>query len=251
MKPDQLRNNNKNIFLKIFLIGLVSIVIALIGYYIVVVNLFPAFSLSASGEVNWNLLEGFASVLSLALLTGGFTFALTEYINTENAKLAEKLAEDREKAKLSYDIYKAIFDKLTDPEQEEARRWILSNVTIKKDDEDIAVWYKQTHAKIMKTTRGNKDGLPEGQEAVKITLNCFDYIGFIAVHYWDIEDDSLDWISAPIAKVWRRIGPYVEHVRTLRGSNEYYISAEYIGRLCIKWRQDKGLPDEKYVKETP
>jgi hypothetical protein len=250
MKPDQPRNNNKNIFLKIFLIGLGSIVIALIGY-VIIVNLFPAFSRNASGEVNWNLLEGFASVLSLALLAGGLTFALTEYVNTENTKLAEKLAEDREKAKLSYDIYKAIFDKLTNPEQEAARRWILSNITIKGDDEDISVWYKQTHAKIMKITEGNKDSLPEGQEAVKMTLNCFDYIGYIADHYWDIEDDSLDWISAPIAKVWRRIGPYVEHVRTLRGSNEYYISAEYIGRLCVKWRQDKGLPDEKYMKETP
>ena len=91
MKSEQPRNNNKNIFLKIFLIGLVSIVIALIGYYVVIVNLFPAFSRNASGEVNWNLLEGFASVLSLALLAGGLTFALTEYVNTENAKLAEKL----------------------------------------------------------------------------------------------------------------------------------------------------------------
>jgi hypothetical protein len=243
MKPEQPRNNNQNILRKLMLIGLGSIVIALLGYFLIV-NLFPSFSRNASGEVNWNLLEGFASVLSLALLAGGLTFALTEYISTENAKQTEK-------AKLSYDIYKAIFDKLTAPEQEAARRWILSNITIKKDDEDITVWYKQTHAKIMKTTRGNKDGLPDGQEAVKITLNCFDYIGFIAVHYWDIEDDSLDWISAPIVKVWRRIGPYVEHVRTLRSSNEYYISAEHIGRLCIKWRQDKGLPDEKYVKETP
>ena len=121
MKPEQPRSNNQNIFLKIFLIGLGSIVIALMGY-VVIANLLPAFSRNVSGEVNWNLLEGFASVLSLALLAGGLTFALTEYINTENAKLAEKLVEDREKAKLSYDIYKAIFDKLTDPEQEAARQ---------------------------------------------------------------------------------------------------------------------------------
>ena len=250
MKSEQPRNNNKNIFLKISLIGLGSIVIALMGY-VVIMNLLPAFSRNVSGEVNWNLLEGFASVLSLVLLAGGLTFALTEYVNTENAKLAEKLVEDREKTKLSYDIYKAIFDKLTDPEQEAARRWILSNITIKRDDEDISAWYEQTYAKIMKREKGNKDGLPEGQKAVKMTLNCFDYIGFIANQYWDIEDDSLDWISAPIAKIWRRLGPHVTHVRTLRGSRDYYTSAESIGKLCIKWRQDKGLPDEEYAKETP
>ena len=33
------------------------------------------------------------------------------------------------------------------------------------------------------------DGPPEGQRAVKMTLNLLDYIGFIAKNYWDIEDD--------------------------------------------------------------
>ena len=92
--------------------------------------------------------------------------------------------------------------------------------------------------------------LPEGQKALKLTLNCFDYIGFIANHYWEIEADSLDWISAPIAKVWRRIGPYVLHIRTLRETTDYYLSAEYIGNLCVQWRQKKGLDDERYVKRS-
>jgi len=102
----------------------------------------------------------------------------------------------------------------------------------------------------MKGARRSADRLPEGQQAVKLTLNCFDYIGFIAKHYWDIEEDSLDWISAPIAKVWRRIGPYVLHVRTLRDTTDYYLFAEYIGNLCVEWRANKGLPDEEYVAKT-
>lgn len=179
----------------------------------------------------------------MSLIAGGFTFALAEYIDAEKAKQAEK-------SKLSYDIYNAIFDKLTDPTQESARRWILENINIKGNDEDIASWYKRTNEKIMKKTARSKDGLPEGQNALKLTLNCFDYIGFIASHYWETEKDSLDWISAPIAKVWRRVGPYVLHVRTLRKTTDYYLSAEYVGDLCVQWRKAKGLPDEEIAKNT-
>lgn len=243
MSNNRSPNTNRNIFLNLTIIGLGSIVIG-VAVYLSIVNFFPAYSLKVAGEVDWGLLEGFASAVSLALLIGGVSFAVTEYISTEHAKRAEK-------NKLSYDIYKDIFDKLTDPEQEAARRWILLNIDIKKDDDDLAAWYKQTHAKITKTSRGNKDNLPEGQKAVKITLNCFDYIGFVADHYWEIEDDSLDWISAPIAKVWRRIGPYVTHVRDLRDTTDYYVSAEYIGKVCIERRKSKGLPDETIAKETP
>ncbi len=250
MKTNQLSNNNWKTFGKFFL----SIVIAFMFgslSYIVIMGAFPNFSLRYSGEENWNLLEGYASVISLALLLGGLAFAFVEYTEKENAKQHEKLVEEREKVKLSYDIYKAIFEKLTAPEQEAARRWILSNISIKKDGEELAAWYEQTHARILLSENGVEGGIPEGQRSVKLTLNCFDYIGFIANHYWDVEEDSLDWISPPIAKVWRRIGPYIKHVRTLRGSKDYYVSAEYIGNLCIKWRQDKGLPDEEYVEKTP
>ena len=229
--------NPKNIFWKLILLIAVSILIGIFVYFVIIIFAFPAFS------SDWSHLEGFANVISLALLVGGLTFALTEYINTEKAKEADK-------AKLSYEIYKAIFEKLTDPEQEAARRWILSNIDIKKEDEDIAAWYKRTSTKVMRAARDNTSNLPEGQKAVKLTLNCFDYIGFIANHYWEIEADSLDWISAPIAKVWRRIGPYVLHIRTLRETTDYYLSAEYIGNLCVQWRQKKGLDDERYVKRS-
>jgi len=243
MSNNQSLNTDRTIFIKLALIGFGSIVIG-VAVYLLIVAFFPAYSLKVTGELDWGLLEGFASLISLAVLVGGVSFVVTEYISAEHAKRAEK-------NKLSYDIYKDIFEKLTHPEQEAARRWILLNIDIKKDEEDIAAWYKRTHIKISKTPRGNKDSLPEGQSAVKITLNCFDYIGFVADHYWELEDDSLDWISAPIAKVWRRIGPYVTHIRELRNTTDYYVSAEYIGRLCIERRKSKGLPDETIAKETP
>ena len=235
MKSKSLPNKSRNIVRKLLLIILISILIGAVVYYAIILWAFPAFS------EDWHLLEGFTSVISLALLAGGLTFAVTEYTSKEDA-------EQRENAKLSYDIYKAIFDKLTDPEQEAARRWILTNITIKQDDEDIAAWYNKTHAIIMKG--GRKNEMPEGQKAVKLTLNCFDYIGFIALHYWKIEADSLDWISAPIAKVWRRLGPYVEQVRILRNTTDFYTSAEHVGKLCITWRNEKGMDDEKITKNT-
>jgi hypothetical protein len=251
MRPSPPQNTFRNIFRKLIIFGFVALISILVGYLIIIKWWFPGFSQSVSGMNDWNLLEGFASVISLSLLGGGLIFAITEYINREDAKQAEKLAEEREKAKLSFEIYKAIYDKLTDPKQEAARRWLLSNITIKKDNEDLETWYEQTHTKIMSGETENIIGLPEGQNAIKMTLNCLDYIGFIASHYWEVEKDTLDWISAPVAKVWRRIGPYVLHVRTLRDTTDYYLSAEYIGDLCLKWRQEKGLPDEKFVARTP
>ncbi len=154
MRNNQPNNDNRNTIRKLFIIVLASIVFGFGVYFSIVLWAFPVFSVNISGVTDWNMLEGFASVLSLSLLAGGLIFAVTEYINTENTKQHEKLVEDREKAKLSYDIYKAIFDKLTDPEQEAARRWILSNISIKKDDEDIAAWYEKTHKKI--TSGGTK-----------------------------------------------------------------------------------------------
>lgn len=238
MKSRNSTSINLSIGWKLLLLILASIIIGALVYFGIIAIAFPAFS------KDWNLLEGFASVLSLALLAGGLAFALTEYIGSEKAKEAEK-------AKLSYEIYNAIYAKLTDPEQEAARRWILSNINIKGDDEDITTWYEQANAKIMEASKDNAGELPEGQKAVKLALNCFDYIGFIASHYWDIEDDSLDWISAPIAKIWRRIGPYVLHVRALRKTTDYYLFAETVGDLCVAWRQKKGLPDEVYAAKTP
>ena len=213
--------------------------------YFVILRWFRAFAGGISGALeDWSLLDGFVGAVSVALLVGGLTYTVLDRIRAE-------YAEEREKTKLSYDIYQAIFEKLTDPEQEAARRWILANIKIKKDVEDIESWYQRTHARIMERDGGNQGDLPEGQKYVKQTLNCLDYIGFIANHYWDIGEDSLDWLSPPVAKVWRRLGPYVRHVRTLRGALDYYVPAEYIGNLCIQWRQDKGFPDEEYVEKTP
>ena len=100
-----------------------ALVFSVLGYFLLIWA-FPYFSSTYLGTVDWNMLGSFVSVVTLALFAGGLAFALAEYADKENASR-------REKAKLSYDIYRAIFDKLTAPENEAARRWILANIRIK------------------------------------------------------------------------------------------------------------------------
>ena len=237
------KKSTPNIYRKFGSLTLLTIFFTIIGYAITM-RLFQIYSFNISGKQNWDLLGGFVSVLTLSFLIGSIVTTVIDRINAD-------VVESREKVKLSYDIYRSIFEKLTDPEQEAARRWILANIPIKKDNEDIDAWYGQTHAKIMAGGSEADTSLPEGQRFVKMTLNCLDYIGFIAKHYWDIEDDSLDWLSPPVAKVWRRLGPYVLQVRKLRHATDYYAFAKYIGDLCIEWRRQGGLEDEEFAKNTP
>lgn len=221
----------------------VTLVITFIGFF-VTMWLFGLFSNSMARTDNWVLLDGFVGVLTLSFLVGGLVTTVIDRINAD-------AIESREKAKLSYEIYRSINDRLTDPEQEAARRWIISNLSIRREAEDLSTWYERTQSRIMAQETGREGELPEGQQAVKKALNCLDYIGFIAKNYWDIEDDSLDWLSPPIAKVWSRIGPYVNEVRRLRNANDYYVFAEYIGNLCIQRRQARGQSDEQYAANTP
>jgi hypothetical protein len=236
------RNSHPNFFRKFGFFTIFTIVFTTVGYAITM-WLFHYFSLRISGTQDWDLLGGFVSVLTLSFLVGGLVTSLIDRVNAD-------VIESREKAKLSYGIYQDINAKLTDPEQEAARRWILTNISIKKEQEDLHIWYESTQKKIMALDADGRDDLPEGQRAVKMTLNLLDYIGFIAKNYWDIEDDSLDWLGLPIAKIWRRLGPYVLEVRRQRNAYDYYVFAEYIGMLCIEWRQKRGLPDEEFARNT-
>ena len=116
MSSNQSRNYNQDTLYKLLRFVSAAILFAGVGFLLIMAA-FPAFSLRFSGTEDWSLLEGYASVISLALLLGGLAFAFVEYTDKENAK-------NREKAKLSYEMYQTIFDKLTAPEQEAARRWI-------------------------------------------------------------------------------------------------------------------------------
>lgn len=221
---------------------LLTILFGALGY-IIIMLLFYAFSYNVYGEQKWNLFDGFIGVVTLSLLIGGLVYTVGDRISAD-------IAEEREKAKLSYEIYQAIFDKLTDPEQEAARRWIINNIAPLGPGEDTGDWFRNTQARIMAGEGGQEVSLPEGQRSVKMTLNCLDYIGFIVKNYWDVKDDALDWLSLPVAKIWRILEPYVLEIRRQRNASDYYAYAEHIGMLCIKRRQSRGLPDENISPHT-
>ncbi len=116
-------NKRQNTIGKLLLMILLSIFMG-VAALVTMVAVFPWFSQFFGAQVTWSF-DGYISVVSLAILIGGFTFAIYEYNNRETARQHEKLTEEREKVKLRYDIYQAIFTMLTAPEQEAARRWIL------------------------------------------------------------------------------------------------------------------------------
>jgi hypothetical protein len=234
------QHRSQQLVRNLVLFALASVGIAVLSFYGVMAWFTGYFKNLPKWD--WGWLSGFTSVLSLSVLAGGLVFGLFEYVSKERTKA-------REKAKLSYEMYKSIFDKVTDPQQEAARRWILMNIDPVREGEDKATWYKRMDARISSTPPWDGKGLPEGRAAVKLTLNCFDYIGFISDQYWDIEENSLDWISPLVAKVWILLEPYVQEVRRVKQAEDYYVSAERFGNRCIQWRRDKRLPDEVILRD--
>jgi hypothetical protein len=213
---------------RFWLLGGISLLSVFITYYIVVNFLFPAFVsnvCSGEPECKWSLLEGYASLLTLAILIGGIVFAAREYT--------------RQESQLSFQIYEAIHAKMTDPREEAARRWIILNIDPINGDVSEDEWYESVTQKIHEKPNDWMGDMSPGHQNVKIALNMLDYVGFIAENYMNVVGPLLEWMSSPIAKVWERLGPYLEKQRTERGEPDYYRSAFYIGEKCMNWRKEK------------
>jgi hypothetical protein len=93
-------------------------------------------------------------------------------------------------------------------------------------------------------------GQTPGHRNVKSVLNTFDYLGFVALNYWDLEGPLMDWMMPMITKVWDRLGPYVEEEARRRDEPDYYKWARQFGDRCIDWRRAKNLPSPKIVKNA-
>ena len=175
--------------------------------------------------------SSFFSGVTLAILIGGLIFAAQEYT--------------RQESQVSFEIYKSIHAKLTDPNDEAARRWIIQNIKPFNEEEmSKDEWIKKASEKIHKKTITENENLAPGHESLKRVLNTFDYFGFVAENHINVEGALLEWMSAPIAKVWERIKPYVENERDKRKEPDFYKSAFYIGEKCLEWRINKGLKSE-------
>jgi hypothetical protein len=189
-----------------------------------------------TGRINWEILDGIASVATFSIVVGGVVFAFINYVQSA-------VQRGREEAQASFNMYREIYDRLMDPEAVAARRWVLINIPILEElGNNKKAWLGQVNVKLNKIPRGWKGERPPGKEYLKNILNTFDFIGFVAKHYWSMENELVIWMSPSIAKVWERIEPYIEEEARLRHEPDYYGSAREFGRYCIQWR------DERYPK---
>ena len=188
-------------------------------------------------------MDGYAGLITVAMVLGGLLFALFQHIGT-------KIKEARDRAQISYDIYQSLHSRLTAPEAEAARRWILMHIPAREPEQSTQAWLTQVQEAINNKPTGWTDELSPGQQHVKRVLNNFDCLGFVAEHYLSVEEALLEWMSPPISKVWERIGPYVEDQSKRRHEPDFYKSARFIGELCIEWRKRQNLPKSVIVKDT-
>ena len=241
--PKQIERKTKARLLKT---GLLSILVFIAVLLFIVRFLFPLTALlpdrTAVGEIDWTLLEGVASLITVSLVIGGLAFAFFEYVQTA-------IQQSRENAETSFNMYKEIYYRLMNPEAVEARRWIIMNLPAKKDLDNES-WLKQTIAALDKIPHGWKNERPPGRDHLKEVLNTFDFIGFVAKHYWNMENELVTWMSPPVAKVWERIWFYVEDEANRRGEPDFYQSAREFGQYCVEWRIKQNLPQANVIQDA-
>lgn len=235
MTPQKEKKHTNNILL----LAAIAAVVALMFFCIIVVIAFPLFERIAANVywgIDWYLLEGYASLAQLALIIGGLVFAFFDRQQTLKK-------QEEEKRTLSFQQFENIHDRLVDPEQEEARRWIIVNIPVKGEEEPLEDWFAKVEKVINRKPREWTGDRTPGQIYVKQVLNSLDFLGFVNLHFWEASEADIEWFSPPVAKVWERLGPYVDQVRVLRNEPDYYQAAGEIGEYCIQWRRKHNLPE--------
>lgn len=208
----------------------------------------------------WNVLEGVMALLTVALLLGGGLFALAEYIEGEEARRiadAERLEAEQQRLKSerdraqqqSFSLYTSLVERLMHEDEIEIRRWIIRHIPILEPDADWEAWIGEVRETLFRSTDPAKPP-NHGQKCVKEVLNTFDYLGFVALNYWELDAPLMDWLYPMVTKVWERIGPYVEEEARRRQEPAYYQWARAFGNRCLDWRAAKNLPEPVYVQDA-
>ena len=243
--PKKIRTS---IILWVIVAGLISLMFS-VSAFLFSLRLFPLTSTlpetvgigETAKQINWSMLDGIASLITMSLFIGGITFAFLEYVQTA-------IQRKRESAEAAFSIYKELYDRLMKPEALAARRWVILNLpSLEEVGNDKQVWLKLVTTEINKIPRGRKGERPPGKEHIKEILNTFDFLGFVAKHYWNMENELVKWMSPSIAKVWERIEFYVEEEARQREEPDYYESAREFGKYCVEWRR-KHYPPSKIIK---
>lgn len=221
----------------------------------------------------WGYLEGFVGLATLAIIIGGLIFTLVGYLNDAERRDSEYNAE-------RINMYKEIFDRLMNNDDIEARRWIIINLEpfhenaqeqltdtydlaqkiVDRDEGkieappsqaeiDYKAWLDRMRTKIYSNAPDKQGEAVSGHDYIKHVLNTFDFLGFINVNCWPLEKEFAEWMSPPVAKVWRRIGPYVEwEARARHETEDFYQAARGLGKYCIQWRFDNDRRESEIIK---
>ncbi len=196
-----------------------------------------------AGPLDWTTLGDFTNLITMSLFIGGIVFAFIEY--SQNA-----IERRRQMAETSFNIYKEVYDRLMSSEQLKARRWIICNIEILDEAAtDRKTWLQQVNAALDHLPEAWPGDRPPGREYLKQTLNTFDFIGFTADNYWSLDTELVEWMSPAVAKIWERIGPYVEEESAVRNEPDYYESARRFSQACVEWRR-QHYPRSRFLKNA-
>jgi hypothetical protein len=134
-------------------------------------------------QINWNNPGSITSLLTTSLLLGGLVFVFMENIQSAIQKKLEN-------AEISYNIYKDVYDRLMHPDAQAARRWVIQNIpTLDDTGNDKDAWVNLVNMRLDDVPPGWNSERPPGREKLKYVLNTLDVIGFVARHYWSMENE--------------------------------------------------------------
>ena len=226
--------------------GAISLLVSVV-VFLLSVRFFPRASnlpepvgTGATGTIDWGMLGSITSLITMSLFFGGVVFAFLEYVQTA-------IERRRESAEASFNIYKELYDRLMNTDAQAARRWVILNLpTVDQVGHDQKKWLERIQQEVNKIPDGWPGERPPGKEYLKEVLNTFDFVGFVAKHYWNMENELVMWMSPSVAKVWERIELYVEEEAKQRNEPDYYESARNFGKYCVEWRQ-KHYPQSKVI----
>ena len=242
----------------LFLISVVLTVLAVI--LLLLLHTWITAQLGIPSEERWSQLEGIMGLITVALIMGGGLFALAEYIEGEEQRRIadaerqkaedERLKADQEQAKQqSFTLYASLVERLMNDDEIEIRRWIIRHVPLLTADMDRDVWIGDVRNVLFRNTDPACDA-NHGQKCVKSALNTLDYLGFVALNYWELDGPLLDWLYPMVSKVWERIGPYIEEEASRRREPNYYRWARAIGNRCVEWRISKNMPEPIFIEDA-
>ena len=196
----------------------------------------------AAKTVDWNVLGSLTGLLTTGLILGGLVFAFAENLQSASQR-------ELERAVSSFNIYQQVFDRFMNPEAQADRRWVILNLpTLAELGGDRTAWLAQISARLNEVPPGWQAERSPGREHIKNVLNSLDFVGFVAEHYWSMENELVFWISPAVSKVWERIGGYVEEEARLRDEPDYYESARKFANYCLTWRAEH-YPRSKIIQD--